>query len=82
MVYTDEIHLVADTMEELHEFADQIGLKRCWYHNKRGKNHPHYDIWGSKLKEALNKGAKVISSKELVKIANLLGYTNQRSNKK
>jgi len=31
MVYTDGIHLVADSLEELHEFAHKIGLKREWY---------------------------------------------------
>lgn len=43
MTYTDGIHLVADSLEELHEFAKQIGIKRCWFHGIR-KGHPHYDL--------------------------------------
>ena len=43
MTYTDGIHLVADSLEELHEFASSIGIKRCWFHGMR-KGHPHYDL--------------------------------------
>ena len=42
MVYTDGVHLVADTEEELHKFAQKIGLKRSWYQDK--SHYPHYDL--------------------------------------
>lgn len=54
MIYTDNIHLIADSIEELHGFAVKIGLKRCWFHNPRrkstgsSKNHPHYDLVNKK----------------------------------
>ena len=67
MVYTDKIHLVADTLEELHSFAANIGLKINWFQNH--PNHPHYDIWGVVLKKAMSNGAIVISSKELIIIS-------------
>lgn len=70
MIYTDKIHLVADTLDELHEFALKIGLKREWFQNH--PKHPHYDIWGTKVKIALENNAKLISSKEIVVIANKL----------
>lgn len=70
MVYTDKIHLVADTLEELHGFAAMIGLKREWF--QEHPTHPHYDIWGSKLTHAYNMGVKVVSSKFLLKKANKL----------
>lgn len=70
MVYTDKTHLIADTLEELHSFAANIGMKAEWFQNH--KRHPHYDIWGAMLKNALNSGAVVISSKDLVQKANKL----------
>jgi len=70
MVYTDRIHLIADTLEELHSFAANIGMKAKWFQNH--KLHPHYDIWGTMLKKALSSGAVVISSKDLVQKANKL----------
>ena len=42
MIYTDRSHLVADTLQELHEFAEKVGLKRKWFQDH--KDHPHYDI--------------------------------------
>ena len=31
-------HLVGSSIEELHEFAKLIGLKRSWFENKIAKN--------------------------------------------
>lgn len=52
-------HMVADTEEELHEMADDIGLKREWYQGD------HYDVSQSKRREALDHGAEEISWKDL-----------------
>ncbi len=52
MLYTDKIHLVADTIEELHEFAKSIGIGR-WYYEGVRKGHPHYDIPRKKLAAVL-----------------------------
>lgn len=65
MVYTDKIHLIADTLEELHNFADSIGLKREYFQDH--KRHPHYDIWGIMLSRAIEKGAIIVTSKNLIK---------------
>lgn len=44
MIYTDGTHIISDaSMQELHSFAQRVGIKRCWFENKRGKRHPHYD---------------------------------------
>ena len=43
-------HMVADTAEELHVMAVKIGLKRCWFHNKKGL--PHYDLTASRRRLA------------------------------
>lgn len=66
MVYTDGIHLIADSLDELHEFALKIGLKREWFQDH--PKHPHYDLFGSKRYLALEYEIKVVSSKELIKI--------------
>lgn len=66
MIYTDGTHLITDDpIDELHIFAEKIGLKRTWFQNH--PRHPHYDIWGSKVRKAINNGAMFISSKELVR---------------
>lgn len=45
-------HLMADTKEELHEFAVRYGIKRCWYDGNR--RHPHYDLVGRNLELILS----------------------------
>jgi len=42
MLYTDGIHLVADTIAELHAYCEKFHIKRCWF--EKAKTHPHYDI--------------------------------------
>lgn len=66
MIYTDTVHLVSDKSDnELHEFAESIGLKREWFQYK--SKFPHYDITTKrKLNKALNAGARLISKKALV----------------
>jgi len=60
-------HMVSDSIDELHEFAESIGIKKCWYENKRGKNQPHYDIRGQSIIKALSSGAKLVPRRELFK---------------
>lgn len=49
------------SIENLHVMAEELGLKRCWFH----KN--HYDIPKTRIKEITKKCIKV-SSKEIVEI--------------
>ena len=42
-------------LQELHEIALAIGLKRCWFQNRPG--FPHYDLVASKRKLAIEQGA-------------------------
>lgn len=58
-------HLLADTIDELHLFAEQIGLKREWFQNG---STPHYDLSLTKRKVAINHGAKEIDNKQVVEI--------------
>lgn len=59
---TASCHMFADgNLEELHAFANKIGLKREWLHDSR---HPHYDLTPSKRKLAVEFGAIEITTKE------------------
>lgn len=58
MIYTDTIHVVADTVDELHEFAEKIGMPRNYYEGVR-KGHPHYDLRRGMTKEDIRKGGRI-----------------------
>ena len=64
-VYTDSIHLVADTEEELHAFAERVGLGRHWWEGVQ-KGHPHYDIPAKRWKAVMRGGAVIVTSREMV----------------
>ena len=72
MVYIDKVHMVADTLEELHNFAIKIGLKRHYFEGVR-KGHPHYDLTNKSIREkAIENGAVVVSSKKIVELSHKL----------
>ena len=57
-------HLVSDaSLEELHRFAQSLGLRREWFQEK---SIPHYDLTGEVYDLALKRGAKLVSSREIV----------------
>ena len=56
-------HMIADTQEELHQMAKDIGIKRKWFQDKKI---PHYDISKTKRKLAISKGAQEITTRELI----------------
>ena len=64
-------HLISDDLnsdKELHNFALKIGIKKCWFHGGKNKIH-HYDLTTTKkINLAIEFGAKLISSKEIIKI--------------
>lgn len=82
MLYSDNIHLIStSSITELHMFAQRIGLKRCWFENKAGKDHPHYDLVNKKkvplvcqktgkkyITKAIEAGAKVVTTREMILI--------------
>ncbi len=58
--YKEHCYLVADTVEELHEFAVKIlRLKRSWFQDKTML---HYDITFRKRRAAILNGAMEISN--------------------
>lgn len=71
MIYTDKIHLMASTLQELHSFAKAIGLKRHYFHGVR-KKHPHYDLTNNTIRDkAIKAGATVMSSRWLIRFSQL-----------
>jgi hypothetical protein len=51
-------HLQADTAEELHAFAEALGLDRAWFQTKPGRpDHDHYDLTETGRERALMLGA-------------------------
>lgn len=60
-------HMVADSVDELHKFAATIGVKVHFFH--RDKDHAHYDITEEQHAKAIEAGAKLVTSKELLRKA-------------
>lgn len=76
MVYVDDadvlkhgyawFHLMADDIQDLHEFAASIGLPARAFH--LGARHPHYDVTEGQRQHSLRNGAVAISAREAVRI--------------
>lgn len=58
-------HMVADSVSELLEMADRIGVDRKWF---QAGSHPHFDICVSKRKEAIRHGAQPVGRREIVAV--------------
>lgn len=50
------------SVENLHRMADDLGIKRCWFH--RG-TYPHYDIPKRRVDEVTSR-CRVVTSRELL----------------
>ena len=49
------------SIENLHKMAEDLDIKRCWFHNNR---FPHYDIPKRRIKEIQNK-CEIISERDI-----------------
>lgn len=61
-------HLLADTPEELHRFAWQLGVKRGSYQGPPRTSKPHYDITAFERDRALRLGATPCTREEIVAV--------------
>ena len=71
-------HLTADTPDELHQFADQLGLRRSWYQGRCKHTacptvdgscaHFHYDVVAARRAHALRLGAQPVDLRKLGQI--------------
>jgi hypothetical protein len=57
-------HLSADTKDELHGFAERIGLRRDWFCDEP-TGAWHYEVTASKRWHAINAGAREITTPDL-----------------
>jgi len=57
-------HMIADTLPELHEMADKIGVARRWFQAK--SSFPHYDVCKSKRELAIQLGAVAVDKRQFV----------------
>lgn len=61
-------HMQADTLEELHAMAGQLGLERSWFQSKPGRPwHDHYDLTRRKRDRAVRLGAIPLTWREAAK---------------
>lgn len=59
-------HLVADTAEELHLFAERMGMRRAWFQERPGRpHHAHYDLPERVRAEAVANGAVEVTWRQL-----------------
>ena len=66
-------HLTADTQDELHAFAERLGLRRAWF--QAGKSYSgrpsvgwHYDVTDDLRAQALALGAQPVTMRDLAAI--------------
>lgn len=60
-------HMVADSLDELHELAAQIGMKREWFQDLPKASHPHYDLNEERRALALELGAVYVPAEVLAR---------------
>ena len=67
MIYTDGVHLISEaSIDELHAFAANIGLKRAWF-QERPPGRFHYDLTTPRaLQPTVHAGALQVELSEIV----------------
>ena len=58
-------HMIGDTVAELHDMADRIGLRREWF---QPRSRPHYDLSKTKRLEAVKAGAVEFDRRGIVEV--------------
>lgn len=59
-------HMAADTLAELHDMAQRIGIEKRHFQDKIGK--PHYDICKQNKTKAIELGAIEVDDREFIKL--------------
>lgn len=53
------------SIENLHRMAEDLGIKRCWFHS--GASYPHYDIPKRRIAEITAK-CELVSARHILAI--------------
>jgi Protein of unknown function (DUF4031) len=61
-------HLVADTQDELHRFAAQLGIHRSSYQGPPRTSNPHYDLTAYERRVAIARGAIASNRHEIIAV--------------
>lgn len=61
-------HMLADSLHELHDMADKIGVARKWFQGVDKAGTAHYDICLAKRKLAIEAGAVEVDRPKLVEL--------------
>lgn len=66
--YDEQRHLVCVpySVENLHKMAQDLGIKRCWYH---AGTKPHYDV-PKRMMTTIGERASLVTPREILKIVN------------
>jgi hypothetical protein len=64
--YGKSCHLIADSLDELHEVAKSIGVRREWFQEPPRASVPHYDLTAKRRAAAVAAGAIECTRTEFV----------------
>jgi len=67
--WTTSCHLFADTEDELHEFAESMGMRREWFQDHERRERRHYDLPEYRREVALELGASEIRARDWLRQA-------------
>ena len=70
-------HLIADTVEELMEFAVGMSLRPEWF---QPKSSPHFDLTEDGRKLAIQHGAVEVNQREMIAILRKIRAANKTAN--
>ena len=65
-------HLLADSVDELHRFARELGLHRTSYQGPPKGSTPHYDLTSFERRRAIAHGATICDRAGIVMVARRL----------
>ncbi|MEJ8574392.1 DUF4031 domain-containing protein [Microbaculum marinum] len=72
-------HLLADSEDELHRFAAQLGIHRSSYQGPPRTAKPHYDLTAWERRLALSRGAVACTRHEIIAVLRSLRDARERT---
>lgn len=75
--WSENCHMFADTDEELHAFAESMGLKRAWHQKSPPASLSHYDLTRGMRSKALTLGAVSVDRQFVVAFKKLKAQSSK-----